>query len=91
MAPVMPDSPTSNVIGVRDVYDLVAGIDAKIETRFSALESKVDTRLDKTDDKVDHLSSRIDRFDGAISVVKWLGPAGVVGIIYGLGKSAGYW
>jgi len=82
---------SSNVIGVRDVYDLVTGIDAKLDAKFTALESKVDSRLDKTDDKVDHLNSRIDRFDGAISVIKWLGPAGVVGIIFGVGRAAGYW
>lgn len=76
----MADGASSNVIGVRDVYDIV-----------SRLEAKVDNRMEQVDVKVDHLASRIDRLDGAISVFKWLGPAGVVGIVYGLGKAAGYW
>lgn len=70
----------SNVLGIRDVYELLA-----------RLEGKVDSRMDSLDAKVDLVSSRQDRLDGALSLVKWLGPAGVVGMIYGIGKAAGYW
>lgn len=73
-------TPPSNLIGIRDVFEAVA-----------RLEGKVDSRLKSLEDKVDLVSSRQDKLDGALSLVKWLGPAGVIGLIYGIGKAAGYW
>ena len=70
----------SNILGLKDVYEAILRVEAKNDQRFNALESKVDL-----------VSSRQDRLDGALSLVKWLGPAGVMGLIYGIGKAAGYW
>ena len=70
----------SNLIGIKDVFEAI-----------NRLEGKVDSRLNALDAKVDAVSARQDRLDGALSLVKWLGPAGVIGIIYGIGKAAGYW
>ncbi len=73
---------TSNVVGVRDVYDIVARLETKIDSRFSDIDAKVDS-----------LSSRVDRLEGrlegSIGVIKWLGPAGVVALIYGIAKAQG--
>jgi len=69
-----------NLIGIRDVFEAVA-----------RLEGKVDTRLNTLDAKVDDLASRQDRLEGALSLVKWLGPAGLVGLVYGIGKASGLW
>jgi hypothetical protein len=70
----------SNIIGIRDVLDAV-----------NRLEGKMDSRLDVLDAKVDQVSSRQDRIEGVLSVVKWLGPVGVVALVYGIGKASGMW
>lgn len=58
---------------LRDIYEAVDG-----------LRDDVNQRLDKTDDRLDGALSRLDRIEGAMALVKWLGPAGVAGIILGL-------
>lgn len=76
----VPVNGSSNLIGIKDVFEAINRLDGKVEARLTQLETKVDL-----------VSSRQDRLDGALSLVKWLGPAGLVGLIYGLGKAAGYW
>jgi hypothetical protein len=76
----MSDVPASpNVVGIRDVYDIV-----------SRLETKVDSRLSELDSKVDAVTSRMDRLEGGLSMLRWLGPLGVVALFYGIGKAAGF-
>lgn len=70
----------SNILGIKDVFEAVARLEGKVDSRLNALEGKVDD-----------VARRQDRLDGALSLVKWLGPAGVLGLIYGIGKAAGYW
>lgn len=72
------DGPSSNVVGVRDVYDIV-----------SRLETKLDDRLMAIDAKVDLVTGRIDRLEGGLSMLKWLGPTGLAALAYGLAKAAG--
>ena len=76
----MSEGNGSNIIGIRDVFEAVA-----------RLEGKVDTRLNALDAKVDEVASRQDRLEGGLSLVKWLGPAGLVGLVYGIGKASGLW
>lgn len=57
--------------------------------RLDRIEDKLDRRLDSVDTKVDGLTSRLDRMEGALGMVKWLGPSGVVGLIFGVAKSVG--
>ena len=75
---VMSDG--TNVIGIKDVFEAINRLEGKVDSRLNALEAKVD-----------QVSARQDRLDGALSLVKWLGPAGIVGLLYGIGKAAGYW
>lgn len=70
----------SNLIGIKDIFEAV-----------NRLEGKVDSRLNALDAKIDAVTSRQDRLEGALSLVRWLGPAGVIGLLYGIGKAAGYW
>jgi len=76
----MSDVSGTNIIGLKDLLEAV-----------NRLEGKMDTRLAVLDAKVDLVSARQDRLDGALSLVKWLGPAGVLGLVYGIGKAVGYW
>lgn len=76
----VPANGNSNLIGIKDVFEAINRLDGKVDARLQQLETKVD-----------QVSSRQDRLDGALSLVKWLGPAGVIGLIYGIGKAAGYW
>jgi tetrahydromethanopterin S-methyltransferase subunit B len=70
----------TNLIGIKDVFEAVNRLEGKVDSRLNALDAKVDTA-----------TSRLDRLEGAISLIKWLGPVGLVGLVYGIGKGAGYW
>lgn len=63
----------NGTVSIRDVYEIV-----------SRLETKVDARLAAVDDKVDSALSRLDRLEGGIGLIKWLGPAGVGSVLLGL-------
>jgi hypothetical protein len=86
----MSDGAASNVVGVRDVYDMLATHAGTVTEQIRDLGDKVDRRLDQTDTKVDAVTSRMDKIEGAISVFKWLGPVGLAGLVYGILKGAGY-
>ena len=74
----MGDQPPSNVLGVRDVYELL-----------SRVEGKIDTRFEQVDSKVDQVTSRMDKLEGALMMFKWLGPTGVVALVFGIAKATG--
>lgn len=78
-----------NVIGVRTVYDAVLRLDGKLD----AMESKFNQRAELTDSRVDDVIRRHERLEGRLEgsfgMVKWLGPAGVVAVIFGVAKAAG--
>jgi tetrahydromethanopterin S-methyltransferase subunit G len=57
--------------------------------RLDRIEDKLDLRLDTLDRKVDAVTSRIDRIEGAVQIVRWLGPVGVAALVYGLLTSQG--
>ena len=65
-----------NVIGIRDVYNAVIRLDGKMDLRIGEVTSRVD-----------RVESRQDRNDGRLDMIRWLGPAGVVGLVYGIAKS----
>jgi hypothetical protein len=64
------------------------GVYERIEARLDRIEDKLDTRMTTLDSKVDEIKSRQDRlegeFRGAVGMLKWLGPTGVVAIVVGL-------
>ena len=57
--------------------------------RLDRIEDKLDRRLNTLDDKVDDVSSRLDHMEGGIAVLKWLGPTGVVAVIFAIARSSG--
>lgn len=60
---------------------------------LNRIEDKLDTRMTTQDTKVDAIKSDLDNLRGelrgSLSIVKWLGPAGVAALIYGVMKSQG--
>lgn len=76
--PMTTDSTSPERVTIRDVYDLVEKV--RVE---------MGQRIDTTDTKVDAMGSRLDRMDGALGMVKWLGPSGVVLLIVGVLKASG--
>lgn len=68
----------------------VTTTNAEIYARLDRIEDKLDRRLDVTDIKVDLVAARLDKMEGALSMLKWLGPTGVVAVIGALLKSTGY-
>lgn len=80
----VPARPTNN-----DIYARLDRIEDKLDRRLDSLDGKVD----RVDLKVDIATSRIDRLEGrlegSLGLVKWLGPAGVGALIYGVLKSQG--
>ena len=61
--------------------------------RLDRIEDKLDTRMTTQDNKVDAIKSDLDglrgELRGSLGVVKWIGPAGVAALIYGVLKSQG--
>lgn len=64
-------------VTIRDVYEL-------IDLRLGKLEAKLDRRLDNLDREVDLLGARVDRIEGAVGLIKWIGPAGMAAVALGL-------
>ena len=85
----MSEHDTSNVIGVRTVYDAVLRLDGKLD----AMEQKFNQRAESTDTRVDDVIRRQERLEGRLEgsfgMVKWLGPAGVAAVIFGAAKASG--
>lgn len=62
-----------------------------LQTSLDRIEDKIDRKLDKMELKVDAATSRLDRIEGGLGMLKWLGPSGVVAVIAGIAKSMGLW
>lgn len=69
---------TPDRVTLRDVYDLVAEVRVEMARR-----------IDATDTKVDHALSRLDHMEGAIGMVRWIGPAGIALLIVGFLRAYG--
>lgn len=93
----MTDSTTPNGrINIGDVYRLVERSEAKQDRRWERLEAKLDARDRHVDGrfaahevKITAQGSRIDRIEGGLGVIRWLGPAGVGAVLLGLLTMAG--
>lgn len=69
------------------------GVYERIEARLDRIEDKLDTRLTALDAKVDGIKTRQDSLEGelrgGIGMLKWLGPTGVVALIFAIAKASG--
>lgn len=57
--------------------------------RLDRIEDKMDLRLNALDSKVDAASARLDRMEGGLSMLKWLGPTGIVAVIFAIAQASG--
>lgn len=55
-----------------------------IIARLVRIEDKMDARLTRVETDVKYIGSRLDRMEGGLGLVKWLGPAGVGAVLLGL-------
>lgn len=78
----MSENDTSNVIGVRTVYDAVLRLEGKVDGQSARFDAEIDAL------RKDHTYLR-GKIDGSIGMVKWLGPTGVIATILGFLLMAG--
>lgn len=62
----------------------------RIEDLLTARLDRIDSKVDAVDVKVDGATSRLDKMEGALTFVKWLGPAGIAALVYGLLTAQGF-
>ena len=91
----MSESPGGgNLVSLRDVYDIVSRIEGTVDNRLNELERKMDAANTASAARVQGIASRMDRFEGrfegTLGAIKWLGPAGIVGVIFGIARGMGY-
>lgn len=72
-----------------DLFDAIAVLRSEQKAQSDRIEDKLDLRLNTVDTKVDGLTSRLDRMEGGLGMLKWLGPTGVAALVYGVAKSQG--
>jgi hypothetical protein len=75
----MSDEQPNGRVTTKQVYDLLSAHRTEWRAEFEKLGVKVDL-----------IRSRQYRLDGALSMLKWLGPAGVGAVLVGLLKMGGF-
>lgn len=79
-----------NLVSLRDVYDIVSRLEGSVGSRLDELERKMDAANRASADRVDRVASRMDHFEGALATIKWLGPTGLVALLFGIAKGIGF-
>jgi hypothetical protein len=79
-----------NVIGVRTVYDALLRLEGKVDQMGSRFSEELDEHRSTNADALDAVRTEQTylkgKIDGSLGVLKWLGPAGVVGVIFAIAK-----
>ena len=86
----MSEGENGNFIGVKAVYDAVL----RLEGTVAGIEGRLAVRVDAVDSRVDSVMLKQERLEGRLEgsfgMIKWIGPAGVVALLFGLAKGLGY-
>lgn len=69
----------------QDLLAAVNRLEDKIDDRFRLQ----DAQIEKVDVKVSAATARLSQIEGAVSVIKWIGPAGVAALLFGVAKTVG--
>lgn len=83
----------SNIIGVRTVYDAVLRLEGKVDSHTQRLEAELDAHKVHVTEEVSAVKSDLTylrgKIDGSLGLLRWIGPAGVAGVIIAAAKGAG--
>jgi hypothetical protein len=77
----MSEDSNGNFIGVKAVYDAVLRLEGKVDGQ----SARLDTEIDAVKSRMDRLEGRLE---GAMGLVKWLGPTSIVALVIGIAKMA---
>lgn len=66
----MIEEPPNGRATIREVYDLVGRVDARVDARLGRIEEKLDQTM-----------TRLDRTEGALTLIRWLLSAGIIGAL----------
>lgn len=72
-----------------DLIDNRRPSNGDLYARLDRMEDHLSRRLEQLAVKVDDDSARLDRMEGGIAMLRWLGPTGVVAVIFALAQAAG--
>lgn len=87
------DTPPSNIIGIRDVFESLAQL--RGEVQINATNLRVELTQTATVQAAQALETAKEvayvkgRMDGWIGALKWLGPAGVAALVLGVARMSG--
>lgn len=84
---------TGNVIGVRTVYDAVLRLEGKLDAQAARFEQEMDAHKEAVAEEVAAVKGELTylrgKIDGSLGLLRWLGPAGVVGVGFAIAKANG--
>lgn len=84
---------TSNVIGVRTVYDAVLRLEGKVDSHAQRIEQELDAHKIQVAEEVTNVKTELTylkgKIDGSLGLLRWLGPAGVAGVVVAAAKASG--
>ncbi len=69
----------------QDLLAAVNRLEDKIDDRFRLQ----DAQIERVNIKVDAAGARLSQIEGAVSIIRWLGPAGLAALVFGVAKGAG--
>lgn len=72
----------NNIIGIRDVFESVAGLRGEVNAQGQRLTQEITA----VQTEQAYMKGKID---GSVGMMKWLGPTGVVALVYGMLKASG--
>ena len=89
----MSDGSGDNIIGVRTVYDAVLRLEGKVDQNTSRMEAQLDSHREQVDAEVASVKSELTylrgKIDGSLGLLRWLGPAGVAGVLIAIAHASG--
>lgn len=84
---------SSNIIGVRTVYDAVLRLEGKVDNQSARLDAQLEAHREAVNAEVENVKTDLTylkgRIDGSLGLLKWIGPAGVVGVLVAIAKTVG--
>ena len=69
----------------QDLLAAVNRLEDKIDDRFRLQ----DEQIQRVDLKVSAATARLSQIEGAVSIIKWIGPAGLAALLFGVMKGMG--